>query len=66
MLCLKCHDHLHLNKCGYKLDIALKLWSQDMLKEEGYAMEEIRKIVGGKLYYIEDLRGKSARIDQAS
>ena len=61
MICLECHNYIHDHRDGYKLDVSLKLWSQEMLKALKYTMEEIRIIVGGKLYFIEDIRGKNAR-----
>ncbi len=56
MLCHECHrgsNGVH-GKNGFNLDIILKLWSQAMLEKLNYSQSEIRKLVGGKLWTIQD------------
>lgn len=52
MLCWDCHhgnDGVH-GKNGHKLDKELKQEVQDKYFDQGYEEEEVRKMMGGKLY----------------
>ncbi|MZQ75242.1 MAG: hypothetical protein GT589_03685 [Peptoclostridium sp.] len=46
-LCVFCHINVHNNR---KYDLELKRLAQDRYREKGYSDDEIRKLVGGKLY----------------
>lgn len=48
-LCLECHNYLH-NKNGAKMNYELKKIVQERYKKRGYSEDEIRKLMGGKLY----------------
>lgn len=47
-LCPECHRQVHSNR---KKDLQLKIKSQDKYRKQGYSDDEIRKLVGGKLYF---------------
>lgn len=47
MLCLECHDEVERNK---RLDRALKKMVQAIYAGQGYGEDEIRRMMGGKLY----------------
>jgi len=48
-LCKSCHDHLH-GMNGAEMNYTLKRWTQERYKEQGYCDEEIRDLMGGRLY----------------
>lgn len=47
MLCLDCHEAVHQD---YRLDRALKKMVQAVYAGQGYGMDEIRRMMGGKMY----------------
>ena len=60
LLCKECHQGTYgiHGKFGRPLDIDLKLQLQDKYKSLGYTQEQIRKLMGGRIYSLEDKESK--------
>lgn len=60
LLCKDCHQGTYgvHGKHGRGLDIGLKLQLQDKYKELGYAEDEVRVLMGGRLYSERDKASK--------